>query len=58
MCVKIWLHVSLCTTCVSGALQGWKKASDPLELELWFMLVVDAGNKPGSSEGASNVLNC
>lgn len=31
-----WLHVYLCTTCPPGALI--KRASDPLELELWMLV--------------------
>lgn len=41
MCMNIWIHVSLCTICAwYPTLQVWKKASDPLELEL---MVVHAG---------------
>ena len=34
MCTNVLLYTCMCTMCVPGALGGWKKASDPLELEL------------------------
>lgn len=53
-----WLHVYLCTTCPPGALI--KRASDPLELELWMLVShhVGAGLELGCPTKAASALNC
>lgn len=58
MCMRICLHVCMCTTCMSCACRGQKKASGLLGLEirvvmshLWVL-----GIQPGSPKRVSTVL--
>lgn len=49
-------HVCLCTTYVSGAHRIWKRALDPLELELQTALNYHVGS--GFSERVASALKC
>jgi hypothetical protein len=54
------LHICLCTVCVPGAHGSQRRVSDPLELELQFVVSchVVLGIKPRSSEKVVSSLNC
>lgn len=38
VCEHLPLHVCVCATLMPSTLEGQKKASDPLELELWMVV--------------------
>lgn len=60
VCMSVWLHVCLCTTCVPGTLEGQRRVLDLLEQELQTVVSHQSYGcwefKPGSRRAASALL--